>query len=231
MKFHKCYTEENKLAEIFQQKRCRMQLCRIEGDDCYLVHQPVLCRDFLGDIYWANTNERPYTIYGMSYDPAKDNSHINLDEINLLIKFPNVVDLEYFLGNFGLLNDYEQAQGIPKSTHKVMENSSVLVKGDKFWTKHIFRISYYTFLLRCLSYEFSTSTTLEELLKQIEKSPEGSNEKNYVKNYSPRFWKFFKNFSSYTSDKLVPHTSIEMIHNYSGFVAVLNGDVKYGFTL
>lgn len=228
MKFHQCYTP-NRLTEILQQKQCKMQLCRVEGDDVYLVHQPVLCRDFLGDIYWANTHQEPYKIYGMSYDPSKNNSHIDVNKMDLLITFPNKDDFNNFLQNFPLLQKYEEEQNIPASVYEVVESTtSILVHGNEFWTKHIFRISYYTFLLRCLSYAVDKSKCLNEFLDGM-LSKYSTNETTYLK--TNNFKRFYSKFSSYQSNSLTPHDDIDSIHNHSGFVSVLKGVGQYGFSV
>jgi hypothetical protein len=229
----------NTLNEIMQQKQTRYAHAVVEEDGSITqVHQECLCRDFLGDVVVSNVQNQKYEIYGMSYDPKKD-VRINLERTQLLIYFPKVEDEKCFEENFKFLQMLEDSYGIKKSSFIDVEPKVKLVTGNKWWMEELYRFSFYTFVLRCLTYKVKAETPEEMFSYIADNYP--TNEKKYISDYRVQFDKFVKtlplikryNYKLYTNPTKELDLSsndwnfgIEGMHNYTGFYTYLSFATK-----
>lgn len=227
----------NKLAEIMQQKETRYAHAVRKGEDFVQVHQECLCRDFLGDVVVANKLNQGYQIYGMNYDPNRDEK-IDLSKSGLLVYFPSNDDVKNFIKNFNCLTQLENDYGIKESKYEEVANNVFFVEGNGWWLEETYRFSFYTFVLRCLAYDVGSVSTAEELFKQLAELHHATNEKKYIVTHGKLFYQFVKTLPTLKKYGVVSFRTgkqynldeeIYTLHDYSGFFNYLrqmqNGDL------
>ena len=196
----------NYLAEIFQSLEVKFELCnKIDKDHYEQLHTEVKCRDFLGDCIWSKKTKKPVSIYGFQYDFSQD--PYKGRKLRLSMKFPKTETKKIFLENLPKLHEKETQANVTKSTilETTQENTIILESSSK-WLDSMWKISLFTFYLKCFSYENVT-----ELL-----SPENKYNEKLTKEKENLFLSKIKDFKK----ELLP-SYISDAHNSSGFYSIL----------
>lgn len=114
------------------------------------VHPPVLCKDFLTDIFWSEYTNKRIQIYGFSWTPGR--FAINRRKFHLGIRLRHRGNDAYDnlecprLQEF--LNEFEALVDVPLSKVYVVSDTAAIVEFDREWTMQPIRLSLYTLLVR-----------------------------------------------------------------------------------
>ena len=192
-------------SEIFQSLDIKFAFVKkIDKNNFEQISNPIKCRDFLGDCIWNKLTNKVAQIYGFSYS-YKENP-FDEDKLRLSLTFPHNEYKTYFIDNFGGLTNKETKYKISNS--KCYETDcpeTLIVEANKVWQSCIWKISLYTFFLKCISYK-----TIKDL-----ESPEDE----YIDYLKPeiedKLMKKIRVKKEFLAD------SIGKAHNYSGFVSVI----------
>lgn len=137
---------------------------------------PVICREYFGDILYAEETGVDVDVYGFSYRPKKQK--IDRDATRLTLK----ADEAFLEENLKIIHEIEDKNKVPRT--KVIptnEKDTVVIEGDEFWQSRGFLISLYTYLLKLLYVKFESTLDWIDLLNS-EKVLRGRNESFYLKN-------------------------------------------------
>lgn len=200
----------DRASEIFQSLDIKFAFVVKENEDAYKQqHLASKCRDFLGDCIWSKEIDSPVSIYGFHYT-YKDTPYC-LDKLQLSLTFPDKESKDCFINNFDYLQTKEMDSNIDGSTWAETDDElTLIVFADKAWQSAQWKLSLYTFYLKCFSYP-----TMADL-----QSPEDS----YITTLTPEKEKVL--LSYITKDVKHLHDNIHMAHNYSGFVSLLKKQNK-----
>lgn len=155
-----------RLIEENQQKQITFSYAKQEEEDTYTNLIPfVHCRDFLSDVRITELLDIYISIYGLYYDPKYTPNHV-IDKLRLILKFDNKYpeELFNFIKNLQYINTLESFYKIKETTHQELttdvndEHTYLLIETDIFWYSHPITISFYTFFLRCLTYDIDNKT-------------------------------------------------------------------------
>lgn len=137
---HQSYAEED------QDRPCHFYWAKVKKGVLTTDHGPVLCRDFLGDtLVWKAKETAPSCIYSWSYDGDVEKKYTSI----VLDNFGNI---EHNVKT--ILNPIEEKIGVKLTTvEKTDDGQHVWVKGDKFWMTTTVHFSWYTTMLRYLTYD------------------------------------------------------------------------------
>lgn len=137
-------------AEDFQKRPCKFAFARLnKAGNFRVLVDPALCRDFLGDtlVWKAKENTDPGDIYGWNYrgyvDPKKVCLYIEDTRHSWLLQnqpFLNQLEMEIGLKTFTSVTD-------------LGEGKNLAVLADKWWMTTTVHFSFYTYLLRQLTYD------------------------------------------------------------------------------
>ena len=190
---------------------------QIDENTIRQTSQPALCRDYFGDFIWAEKyNKAKFDQYGMIIDNKK--APLDPNWTSLLLNFPCVDMYNKFKTGIYFLHDIENKNNLPLTTITEVADLTLQVRGDKFWTKSIFNISLYTYLLKVCTFE---KNILEVLITT------GYREKQYFKQVKNK-WEFITN----NLQDILNHTdgvsgweneenrNIGIIHSQSGFTSL-----------
>lgn len=155
MKTFKTLAKKQSFAEIYQQIAIGFCFAREVGDDTEMIHDFVVCRDFLGDLVTASHLARDLgTIYSFHADGA--NTPIYRSRTCLLIHLPKG-EIDIFEKQFHILNDLEQDSGLMMSSWQQVKPDKdwkpgdyIKIVGDVDWQMNSLMISIYSHILRCL---------------------------------------------------------------------------------
>ena len=138
------------LSEIEQSLPLRFSFAHWdEKDEVEQLHDWVRCRDFLGDVLWANKYKNEVSIYKFKFNPKE--TKINPDRLEMLIKFVKGTK-NNFKNQIHLLNTIEEKNGFAPTCFYEIDQSHRLIVADKIWQSSVFMISLYTYLLKCICY-------------------------------------------------------------------------------
>ena len=203
-----------------------------------IAHPYVKCRDFLNDvlifsIYIKKDIER---IYGFSLEINKN--PIDWENPQLLIKYEDEDELNLFIKNLHYLHQFEDFYEISKtSVESTNFKKTILISFSSFWVSNTLSLSFYTYILRCLSYplegNFWKFINNYEIIKKDwqgrsynEINPEG----RLIEDISPNALSFFiQNLpqiaeQNHNYDYLDWHINYDnkySIHDQAGFVSFL----------
>lgn len=198
----KLWTDNSSLTEIFQSVDIKFAHV---NDKYEQVHQPCKCRDFLGDMMYSRTREKPIHIYGMHYDYT-ENPYDN-ETTRLSLKFPSKDQRENFINNFVYLTSREEAHGIPKSIIlDTDQENTLIIEGHKDWQSAVWKLSLYTFYMKVMSYQHTNEL----------KSPEQQYREGLTDSMEALFLKNIQNDKVNEIEK-----SLESNHNSSGFYTMI----------
>jgi hypothetical protein len=118
-------------------------------DDKYKqVHIPVMCKDYLQDVFWAEIMKEPVHIFGLNYQPGplkvKD-----VEQFAFSLDFSKDWAEKFDSGVMPLLEAWEKRLKFKRSTFEVgsSKDQRVLIFSQA-WAKQPIRISMLTLLLR-----------------------------------------------------------------------------------
>lgn len=179
------------------------------------LHEPVMCKDFITDLFWAEETKQIAEIYHFKWEP---NGEILLEEehsIYMYLKGEYLTKRGELLQNF--LNEFEVKMNIPYSQVKP-DGKGLLITFNKKWRVKPYLISLFTLLLRVgLSYN---NEDLIDFLEGYEKpySAFSYNDVSYIKQSLSKIKRLLnqEEFKQEYSDYLKIHD----IHNYSGIVKI-----------
>lgn len=193
-------------------------------DSVHGIFSPVICRDFLGDVLYAEFFKETVSIYGFQYNPQY--KHIDRDKLRLVIQ-GIAKHLDTIQANLQIIHNIEDMHGLEKTTISRINHTTALLEADPKWLLTIYLISYYTYIIKCMSYEFNSIKDWELKL------PHGTEKSRIEVSTIPVFRHFTKNLfkilepysnpSGYNFGKENSATKIIYIHNYNGFVNTMKG--------
>lgn len=184
------------------------------------LHPPVLCKDFLTDVFYSEAVNKEVSIYGFKWTPAvipavlEDTLHIGLrfkdEEIGTKIEA-----VKQFM------NVFETALGFQHSiTESTPDNKIIVIHFSKEWVQKPVLISLFTLLIR-LSVGYSGQNVMDYLNQvKINGNPYGSRDRSYVSSA----WHKLENILAGTwnvEQTFVQYETVSMAHNYGG---ILNYD-------
>lgn len=141
MKLLEQFDRTQHYAQIEQARPCEFAFALVVGEDVLVNHKPVKCRDFLNDTLCWKEGFPHTSIYGYCF-----NGEIEREFTSLVIyDFGNIEE------NIAALNDVLPMDLEPCKV--VNLGKAVLVTGDKFWMKSTVHMSFYTTVLRGLTYD------------------------------------------------------------------------------
>ena len=118
-----------------------------------IAHPYVKCRDFLNDvlIFSIYIKEDIERIYGFSLEINKN--PIDWGNPQFLIKYEKTEELDLFIKNLHYLHQLEDFYEISKtSVERTNFKKTILISFSSFWVSNTLSLSFYTYILRCLSY-------------------------------------------------------------------------------
>lgn len=209
----------NHLIEIFQQTACLFSYVVEKEDGFHQVIPPVKCRDFLGDMLWSRATGRVSRIYGLQYSYA-DNPY-DTTRLALSIKFPDADTFNNFKNNVLPFIHEKEAEAKVKTPTEFLEATTdltLVVLADKVWQSAIWKISLYSFYLKCCCYadpNVPTNGTMEaQYRKEIKRKDV---EEKFLKAVQKEFLWF--------------HPDIHESHNSSGFLSIINTGKNLGYNM
>lgn len=142
-----------KASEIFQSLDIKFAFVKkINKNEYSQVHMEIKCRDFLGDCIWSREKKKEVNIYNFKYSFEKD--PYDTRKTRLSLKFPDEESMVNFKNNFQTLNhiedDYEMSPSKWKETN---DKQTLIVESSSLWQSCVWKMSYYSYLLKILSYK------------------------------------------------------------------------------
>jgi len=191
-----------------------------------IAHPYVKCRDFLNDVLIFSTYIKKdiERIYGFSLEINKN--PIDWGNPQFLIKYGKTEELDLFIKNLHYLHQLEDFYEISKtSVERTNFKKTILISFSSFWVSNTLSLSFYTYILRCLSYplegnlwEFINNYKITKTDWQrnpcLTLNPEG----RLIEDISPNDLSFFILF--------LPQI-VEQNHNYDYLHYYINNDNKY----
>lgn len=204
-------------AEESQTRPCQFYWAVKRNDRLETDHGPVLCRDFLGDtLVWIAKEDKSNSIYGWKFrgDVEKDFTSLVLNDFGKIEE--NVKTI---------LNPIEAEIGVELTTvEKTDDGKHVWIKGDKFWMLTTIHFSWYTTLLRYLTYN-----NVFKNFDELDKKPTN----HWMKEAFPRFKKLPYVLKQMKITKVrgagEGQTGTTM-HDYNGWYSNTEFNYKYKFT-
>lgn len=202
------YKDPKKLTELFQSLDIKFSFVIKKGEDTYeQCMTPVICRDFLGDCVWSRKTGKVVNIYDFEYSFTKN--PFDKDTLRLSLSFPNMETKEDFKNNFPYLLAKDEKAGVsPTMYWETDDENTLIIEASPHWQESIWKISLYTFFLKCISYKTSDDV----------KEPEAS----YLTYLSPESLNILLSQIK-DGPKELMEENIRPAHNYSGFVSILRG--------
>lgn len=229
---------KQQLAEIPQTLPMRMAICKKNRAGKFTnVHPFVQCRDFMGDVLWANQQKKNVSIYGFSYN-GKTKAPLPVKSFHIAIKFPERANLDNFYTNYTIFGcQIENHYGIQLTLdHQAdLDQNLLLLEVPTYWKQSNHNLSLLTFIYKCFGYKLDTTkpftdavleTTGNELDWNGDKLTYPSVEAGYMKDVVGHWSKLLTSVRDMIADTVSgyqPGTSIDTVHNRSGFVS----NVKY----
>ena len=219
------YKNTLNLCEAGQTIETRMAYVHKEKNGTYTqLHDTVKCRDYLGDVLFAEEQKRTVTIYGFSWNGNKQK--IDKSRTRLMIDFRGKLDMMHqFIENLEIFNRIERQHKLIKSFVEVVDNrdTTLILTGSSFWLKSVFTISLYSFLIKVCCYKFKDNKNWLEEMKAF-----GGVDSGYVKQTQQVLQFYIDNLKKivYKLPSVIGLTAVaakntetNQVHNYSGFVS------------
>lgn len=214
-----------KYGEIYQQLKVKFSFVLNKGPGVFRMAFPYInCRDFLGDALWAKEKKKVFHLYGFSFNPEEI---VLQPPCSLAVQFPATMLYENFNSNLPLLHKLEKENGFkPTKVFSTDKKNEYIVIGDKGWVAKTPLISFYTFLIKIMSFQANMADLAPETLIQVS----DGNEKNYAVETAQNLPKFMANLGKLAKSKLPVdgggNVGFNEVHYRSGFVAVCKGHNK-----
>lgn len=136
--------------------------CNLSEDKTTVTQMflPVKCREYFGDILYAEETKEFVGIYGFSYDPKTQK--IDRDKVRLSLTSSS----EILKDNLSIIHSIEDLYNLPRTVIIDTDiKGTVIAEGDPFWQSRGYLISLYTFLLKMLYIKF---TNLNDWTKEVQ---------------------------------------------------------------
>ena len=234
------FSKSSKLNEIYQSTGMVFAFVSSPLNGLCQCHEWVKCRDFLPDAARSQITNKECTIYGFTFNPAK-NPIVDLNKMRMLVtKTPleaaNIPKFKQQIeSGLKLLNHFESIAGVIKSkvakvdlTGQDIYKSMFLFTGSVMWMRSPFLISMYSFLIRLGDKELQF-TNNDELRVELKKLSENhlsgkinDNDASYLHNSWDKLDLIIKNRSKLFPIKNRVHDfywkdyTILQFHNYTG---------------
>jgi hypothetical protein len=192
-------------TELGQRRPCKFAFAKISEERVYVLHKPVLCRDFLNDTLVLlagekeHTDDNPFNVYGYTFTGPIYGGTMIVDEALCL------------RDHIDPLWNVEQLLGFHLTKIDMVDDTAVL-QFDPKWMTNTVMFSWYTSVLRGLSYD-----------KGIKSLNDIPREAWMVDSYETfiNLWKHFKDMPnlgvSGCSDEYLDENSWEDIHEFNGW--------------
>jgi hypothetical protein len=217
--------KQSNLIESLQQNKTQFAFCRYEPSKEALIqcHTFVQCRDFLNDVLVCTQEKMEIKIYGFSYtleDPA-----IDQEQTSLLLKMTDARCLKNFQENLCILEEIEEQLGfsdtrVELAEYPTQKEAVVWVLGDPRWQKATSFFSLYTYLLKCLTYQYKEKKNWREEVRDMGTKESGYMNSEYldflISNAEDILSKY-KTVSGFHNQKQVEKYTL---HDYCGFIAL-----------
>lgn len=211
------------LIEDRQYQDAKLAFAHKEDFTVTELHPKCYCRDFLTDILIAEKLKYRVNKYGFNYDPEK--TKIDLDKTRLLYTLSTQIQKESLYKNLHILNKIEKELNVSLTTIISTEDEYIfLIEGSNWWLQTTIHFSFYTFLLKCLLYKYTTKSWKEELAEL-----EDTNEGRYMLKVLPYFYKILEFLTSpKDTDDICGwegnrREDWDTLHHSSGFLAMIAG--------
>lgn len=209
------------LGEDTQYLNAKLSFVHVDKESAYELIPKCFCRDFLTDVLISEELSVKINKYGFTYNPKE--TKIDRDKTRLLYTILDTSLIKNLEDNLNILHEIEGYIGVELTQISKTDTEDVLlVEGDNWWLQTTIHLSFYTFLLKCLLYEYKTADWMGELVKKE------SNESRYLEVLLPQFDTFLEflqdlqptngccGWSKYrTSDW-------NTLHHSSGFLSLLD---------
>lgn len=217
------------LSEAYQNLIIKFSFAVLDEDKKTVqrLHEWCMCRDFLGDVIFANARNIVTNIYNFKVVP--DIVKIDPTKTVLVMQFDTVLSKQAFEANYKeIVHKVEDKNGLQQSQLFPTNNPlEIVVVADKFWQQAVWLISLYSFLLKASCFPYKNVVQWrEEIIKR------GVTESNYAaktyKVWEPLINQLHKIFyrKSVTGIKKGCAEDIKRVHNNSGFVSIF-GDYSF----
>lgn len=227
MKFKYIDWNQN-LLQIPQQLNTLFAFAHYEGNGVYSNNMPfVKCRDFFGDVLEAVQTKTKQGIYGFRFDPTKQ--PFDTDKCRMLIEFASEESKKAFIKNHAAFKKELRllTKGLGYGTIKNIkaDKPMVLVLANTIWQQSVIGISWFTYVLKVLSYpQLDTTKSFKDACLSLE----NCNEKAYMSAVKDTLEVFLKNYKKLTKNLQYVHgyntpQQINVVHNSAGFKSVLWG--------
>ena len=213
------------LCEIFQSLDIKFSIL---NDKLEELIPKAKCRDFLGDCSWSRLTGNKVKLYGIEY--SFNDKPYDTETLRLTLKFPNETTRETFLKNIDFVHTKERKAGTSLTqVFETQEKDTLMIEADKIWMTDQWRISLYTYYLKCLSYPDPNNPMGNEsryASKLIKKKEDGF--LSVVATAYPLFRELDKIYwDEDGEDEGEDTVDIYKVHNESGFYSILCGEMSY----
>jgi hypothetical protein len=186
------------------------------------LHEWCMCRDFLGDVIFANATKKTTNIYSFEVNP--DIVKIDPTRTILVIKFDELKSKQAFKANYlHIVHEVEKKNQLSLTALLPTTNpQEIIVVADKFWQQAVGLISLYSFLLKAACFPYKNVVRWRD-----EIVARGVVESHYMskvyKAWEPLIDKLHKIFykKSVTGIKAECPQYITTVHNNAGFVSIM----------
>lgn len=195
--------------EVPQIRPCMFAFAEIKEDLVRALHWPVLCRDFLNDTLIKKAKEKKDKLYVYKYRY----SGTGLDTERCVLLITNWCGLK---GNEKVIQEIEANLGISPSEFYHLGENTVCVVGDKWWMENTVKFSWYTTVLRGLSYPLNIQSLADIPV-------EGWMEEEFSRFVT--LWKKFKDMPKLgvagVSYEILKYNDWEYVHDFNGWKSQL----------
>lgn len=241
------FSKTSRLNEIYQSTGMMFAFVSSPLNGLCQCHEWVKCRDFLPDAARSQVTNKKCSIYGFTFDPAK-NPIIDLNKMRMMVTklFSKDADIPKFRqkikSSLELLNHFESMAGVMKSkvikvdsTGQNIYKSIFLFTSSVMWMRSPFLISMYSFLIRLGDKELQFTNDAElktEFKKLVEYQSSGKiqdNDANYLFNSWNKLDLIIKNRSKLFPIKNKVHDfywkdyTMNQFHYYTGLNSLTKG--------
>lgn len=183
----------------------------------------VMCKDFLGDVFWSNKTNKEGNIYGFKWKPNEDKGILEKKHLYIVLRKVNqnkIVEAateDEVKAIACLINKFDKANKFYKSkTELCEEGKNVIVKFDKKWTEIPYLWSAFLLLLR-IGFKYDKISDVQEHYKS---------ENNYLSRNDVMYMRTAKGLIKDLEEGFIDstqtyeqYTAIGQVHNGSGVVS------------
>ena len=209
----------HKYSEISQTIDLKFSAANEENGTVRELFSPFKCRDFFNEILYANQKKVSASIYGFTFDGARERWPD--DKLRMFLTFPDSPSKERFLRNSFLITDIENKNSL--KVNNVFETSSktkLYMVADPIWRKTGYMLSLYTLLCRIACYDVGRTTWQNDILLRT------GIDNEYWSFIRKKATIFLSDIQKYFTDEFgmfgTGENHIRIVHDYSGIVSVMS---------